>query len=187
MQGCFRFSMNGKAPPLGSKTLVALEAYSYFLAKGASVGADLPGRGYPKLAKPTQPFNYERGATVYAKNCALCHGAEGQGQFSAAGKLTFPALWGARSYNWGAGMGSIKNAADFIKANMPFSQGGRLSDQESWDVAAFVDSHERPQDPRFKSSVAETRKKFHNSSMSMYGREINGVRLGKNSPPAGPQ
>ena len=49
LQGCFRYSMNGKPPALGSKPLLALETYSYFLAKGAPVGADMKGRGYPKL------------------------------------------------------------------------------------------------------------------------------------------
>ena len=187
LQGCFRYSMNGKPPAYGSKVLVALQAYSYFLAKGAPVGANLNGRGFPKLKKQAQPFSYARGEKVYAQNCALCHGADGQGQVSAAGKPVFPPLWGRHSYNWGAGMGNIRNAAAFVAANMPFSKGGTLSEQEAWDVAAFVDSHERPQDPRFTGSVAETRKKFHDSAMWMYGKTVNGVLLGEHSPPSGPQ
>ena len=187
MQGCFRFSMNGKAPPLNSKTLVALETYSYFLAKGAPTGAHLAGRGYPKLKKPALPMDYARGARVYTQRCSLCHGASGQGRASADGRTVFPPLWGAHSFNWGAGMGSVSNAANFIKANMPFSQGGSLTNQQAWDVALFVDSHDRPQDPRFVGSVAQTRQKFHNSPMSMYGRRVNGVLLGQNSPPAGPR
>ncbi len=187
MQGCFRFSMNGKVPAYDSKVLVALQAYSYFLAKGAPVGADMKGRGYPKLKKPAQPLDYARGEKVYAQNCALCHGADGQGQASAAGEPVFPPLWGAHSYNWGAGMGNISNAAAFIAANMPFSRGHTLSEQEAWDVAAFVDSHERPQDPRFTGSVPETRKKYHNSAMWKYGKTVNGVLLGEHSPPSGPQ
>ena len=185
LQGCFKFSMNGKAPPLGSKTLVALETYSYFLAKGAPTGVALPGRGYPALKAPARPFDYARGQKVYARSCALCHGANGEGQVSANGTTVFPALWGQTSFNWGAGMGDIKNAAAFIKANMPFSQGNTLTDQEAWDVAAFVDSHERPQDPRFTGSVAETRAKYHDGPTWMYGRTIDGVLLGEKSPPPG--
>ena len=49
MQGCFRYSMNGKAPPLGDPVLVAVESYAYFLAKGAPTGVKLAGQGYPKL------------------------------------------------------------------------------------------------------------------------------------------
>ncbi|MDE2465011.1 MAG: c-type cytochrome, partial [Alphaproteobacteria bacterium] len=186
MQGCFRYSMNGKVPRLGSKTLVALETYSYFLATGAPVGdTKMKGRGYPALPKPAEPFNYVRGEKIYETHCALCHGADGNGQMSANGKPTFPPLWGPHSFNWGAGMGNIKNAAGFIKANMPFSQGMTLSDQDAWDVAMFVDSHERPQDPRFTGNVAETRDKYHDGATWMYGRTVNGVLLGAHSPPSG--
>jgi len=185
LQGCFRYSMNGKVPALGSETLLALEAYSFFLAQGAPVGVDMPGRGYPALKKSAKPFDYARGEKVYKRSCALCHGANGDGQKSADGLSVFPALWGAGSFNWGAGMGNIKNAAAFIKANMPFSQSGTLTEQEAWDVAAFVDSHERPQDPRFTGSVAETRTKYHNGATWMYGRTVNGALLGAHSPPSG--
>jgi thiosulfate dehydrogenase len=176
MQGCFRYSMNGKAPPLGDKVLVALETYAYFLAKGAPVGKELEGRGYPTPAKPPLPMDFSRGAKVFEEKCSLCHGSDGQGQV-AHGDVVFPPLWGPRSFNWGAGMSSIKNAAGFIKGNMPLSQGNTLSDQEAWDVAVFMDSHERPQDPRFSKSVEETRAKYHDSG-DMYGETVNGVRLG---------
>ena len=75
-------------------------------------------------------------------------------------------------------MHQINNAAGFIKANMPFGRGGTLSDQQAWDVAYFMDAHERPQDPRYTGSIAETRRKFHDSSMSLYGIVVNGHLLG---------
>jgi len=184
MQGCFRFSMNGKAPPLGSPTLVALQSYAYWLASGARVDPNLPGRGYPKLAKPASAPDRARGEKVFAADCAFCHGPEGQGQQAGAVQV-FPPLWGPRSFNWGAGMGSVANAAAFVKANMPLGRGGSLSDQDAWDVALFMDSHERPQDPRFVDSVAVTRQRFHDSPMSMYGRRVDGVLLGEQSVPAG--
>ena len=70
---------------------------------------------------------------------------------------------------------------------MPLSQGNTLSDQDAWDVATFIDSHERPQDPRFQDSVADTRKANHDSPFDMYGTESNGVLLGQNSTPSGPR
>ena len=182
IQGCFRYSMNGKAPPLGDKVLVALESYAFFLSKGAPVGTTLAGRGYPTPAKPALAMDFARGAVVFAKKCSLCHGPDGQGQ-SSHGAVVFPPLWGPQSFNWGAGMGSIKNAAGFIKANMPLSQGNTLSDQEAWDVAAFMNSHERPQDPRFQGSIDDTRKKYHDSPNDMYGRVVNGQILGKGTGP----
>ena len=90
---------------------------------------------------------------------------------------------GPDSFNWGAGMGRISHAAAFVRANMPLGLGGSLGVQEAWDVALFMDSHERPQDPRYAGSVAETRKRYHDSPESLYGLEVNGQLLG--SRPAG--
>ena len=178
LQGCFRFSMNGKAPPLDSEVIVALQAYAWWLAKGAPTGVELAGAGYPKENfKPPQPPDYTRGAAVYAKDCALCHGADGRGQ-QVAGRNVFPPLWGPQSFNWGAGMGQLDNAAAFIKANMPLSRGGMLSDQDAWDVAMYMDAHERPQDPRYAGDVAATRAKYHDTPMSLYGTTVNGHLLG---------
>jgi thiosulfate dehydrogenase len=186
LQGCFRYSMNGKVPPLGDPILVALESYSFFLAKGLSTGEPAPGRGFPELPPPPLSADYARGGEVYAQQCAACHGADGHGQ-SSGGKVVFPPLWGPRSYNWGAGMTSIKSAAEFIHANMPLGLGGTLSVQQAWDVAAYIDSQVRPQDPRFTGDVAETRKKHHDTPFSMYGLSVNGALLGDpaSTPPAG--
>ncbi len=184
MQGCFRYSMNGKAPPLGDSVLVALESYAYWLATGAPVNTPIAGRNYPKLPAPAQAPDYARGEQLFAQHCAVCHGADGQGQ-RAAGVLVFPPLWGPESFNWGAGMGDVDKAAGFVKANMPLGLGNTLSDQDAWDVALFVDSHERPQDPRFAGSVEQTRARYHDSAMSMYGRTVNGVQLGRHSVPSG--
>ena len=177
IQGCFEYSMNGKAPPADDPIITALQTYAFWLAKGAPVGMPLPGSGYPKLKKPAQPADYARGEKVYAQNCALCHGADGLGQ-RAGGKQVFPPLWGAKSFNWGAGMHQLANAAGFIQANMPLGKGGSLSEQQAWDVAVFMNSHERPQDPRFTGSVAETRKKYHDTEDSLYGKTVNGHVLG---------
>jgi len=178
LQGCFRFSMNGKAPPLDSDVIVALQTHPWWMANGAPAGEKLAGAGYPKQGfKPPQPPDYARGAAVYAKDCALCHGADGQGQ-QVAGRNVFPPLWGPQSFNWGAGMHELDNAAAFIKANMPLSRGGTLSDQDAWDVAMYMDAHERPQDPRYAGDVAATRAKCHDTPMSLYGTTVNGHLLG---------
>ncbi|MBI3560986.1 MAG: c-type cytochrome [Gammaproteobacteria bacterium] len=177
LQGCFKYSMNGQAPPAGSPELTALTTYAFWLATGAPVGVSLPGQGYPILAKPAQPPSIERGATLYAANCALCH-AENGGGTMLDGSYVFPPLWGKDSFNWGAGMHRIDIAAGFIKANMPLSKPNSLSDQQAWDLAAFVDSHERPQDPRFQGDVAATKKTFHNNEQCFYGDKVDGHVLG---------
>ena len=185
LQGCFRYSMNGRPPPLGSPVLVALETYSYWLARGMRVDPHLPGRGYPRVPRPALPADFERGRRVYAQHCALCHGSNGAGQDAGDGSMAFPALWGDGSFNWGAGMADVNNAAGFIQANMPLSHDHSLSDQQAWDVALFMDAHERPQDPRFEGSVQATRARFHDTPDSMYGRRIGGHVLGVGAEPPG--
>ena len=176
IQGCFRFSMNGTPPAADSPEMKALVTYFHWLATGLPVGITPKGAGYPKLAKSPKPADIQRGAGVYAANCALCHGGDGNG-YASGGTQVFPPLWGARSFNWGAGMQGISTAAEFIKANMPFGAGETLTNQQAWDVAAFVVSHERPQDPRFTGSVQEIREKYH-AKNSYYGRVVNGKLLG---------
>lgn len=185
LQGCFSYSMNGRAPPLGDPVLVALESYSYWMARGAPLDPNIAGRGYPKPPKRALPPDRARGAAAYQQKCALCHGDGGEGRSANDGSPGFPALWGEDSYNWGAGMVNVTNAAAFIKSNMPFSQGGTLTDQEAWDVALFIDSHERPQDPRYAGSVEATRAKFHDGDNSLYGQRVDGQLLGSHSPPPG--
>ncbi len=183
LQGCFRFSMNGKMPPLGSDVLVALSAYSYWLAKGLPTGdSKIAGRGYPDIPEPKEAPDFARGKTVYEASCAICHAADGQGRV-VNGSVVFPPLWGPQSFNWGAGMGSISNAAKFIYANMPYGQSYSLTPQQAWDVAYFMDGHERPQDPRWQGSAAATRAKYHDNKNSLYGTKVSGVLLGDTGAP----
>lgn len=177
LRGCFTYSMNGKAPDPGDEVLVALEAYAYWMAQGAPVGQKLPGAGYGKAAAPAKVPDFQRGQAVFTAQCALCHGADGQGQRSGEVQV-FPPLWGARSYNWGAGMHQVDKAAAFIQANMPLGRGGTLSAQDAWDVSTYINSQQRPQDPRFTQDVATTRAQFHDSPYSLYGTTVNGKLLG---------
>lgn len=149
IQGCFRFSMNGKVPPADGPVIAALSAYSYWLSTGAPIGRELPGRGYPQVPEPEGGYDLARGERIYRSRCALCHGENGEGQRS-GGDFVFPPLWGPESFNGGAGMHRIHTAAAFIQANMPLGKGGTLSDQDAGDVAAFMNRHERPEDPRLQ-------------------------------------
>lgn len=193
---CFTYSMNaqgsasGKAPAPGSEVYRDLVSYMAWLARGTPVGETLRGAGYPAISKPSGGYDLTRGQIVFQQNCALCHGVHGQGARDDKGNTTFPPLWGRASYNWGAGMAQVDMAAAFIKANMPLGNPGSLTDQQAWDVAAYIDSHERPKDPRQRRTVAEAARKYHPHEDSFYGRTLRGHLLGtgvgaKASSPAG--
>lgn len=179
MQGCFTFSMNGKPPAADSEILAALTTYAYWLSTGAPTGKALPGRGFDEPPPPSGGYDIARGKAVYDKQCVVCHGENGEGK-KVGVTTVFPALWGKDSYNWGAGMHRINTAAGFIQHNMPLGRGETLSDREAWDVAAYINSHERPQDPRLVGSIDETRKRYHaDDGVNLYGVEVNGKKLGQ--------
>jgi thiosulfate dehydrogenase len=178
IQDCFRFSMNGTPPPDDSEIMVALQSYFFWLATGAPTGEKLKGAGFPDLPEPAEVPSIARGSAVFAANCAACHGTDGQGRrVPGLVRYQFPPLWG-NSYNWGAGMESVELAARFIHANMPWGLKEALSVQQAWDVAMFIDSHDRPQDPRFTGDLAKSRARYHNSKWSLYGTSQGGVLLG---------
>ena len=161
IQGCFTYSENGKPPPADSDVMKGLVSYFAFLATGAPVNTDMKIAGFAGIDKAPQKPDPQRGAKVYAENCVICHGADGEGT-KLGDDYQFPPLWGDASFNWGAGMHRINTAAAFIYSNMPLGREGFLSVQDAWDVAAWVDSHDRPQDPRFDGDVEATRAQFHN-------------------------
>lgn len=186
VQGCFKYSMNAQAsaagapPAADSDTIVSLVAYSYWLATGAPTGDHrMPGRGYPRLKEAAEKPDAGRGKALYAQQCAICHGGEGQGVLDSDGVTLFPPLWGAVAYNWGAGMHRVDTAAAFIRHNMPLGLGDTLTEQEAWDLAQFINSHERPQDPRFAGDLEETAREFHSNPFSLYGKPgLDGGLLG---------
>ena len=70
---------------------------------------------------------------------------EKENRISVAGYL-YPPLWGEHSYNTSAGLYRLSKFAGFIKDNMPFGsnyENEHLSNEEAWDLAAFVNSQPR--------------------------------------------
>lgn len=138
IQECFQRSENGRPLPARSPEMVGLVAYAQWLSLGQVTGRPLPGRGLVVL--PHLTGNPERGAIIYTEKCAKCHGAGGAGT-----PPNFPPLWGPSAYNAGAGMNRISTMAEFVRQNMPQDHPGTLTEQEAYDVAAYV--HSRPHTP----------------------------------------
>lgn len=140
---CFERSLNGKALPSDSEPMHDILAYLTWLSAGVPVGTPVEGRGFKKVEHPPEP-DPTRGEALFASRCSACHGAEGQGLAGPDGSYTFPPLWGDASFNVAAGMARLDTASAFVRWNMPLGQGGTLTDQEAYDVAAFFITQPRP-------------------------------------------
>jgi thiosulfate dehydrogenase len=134
---CVERSLNGRALPADSSKLQAIVAYITWLSQGVPSGATLSWRGLQRIdsRRPLDPAN---GKKVFASKCAFCHGSDG------LGTMVAPPVWGPQSYNIAADMARVSVAASFIKSNMPRARGWSLSDEDAYDVAAYVNSQPRP-------------------------------------------
>lgn len=140
---CFERSLNGKRLPLDSPEMTAILTYMQWLSREVPTGESVPGRGFLRIEPPAPP-SPERGLARYREECASCHGKDGAGR-GENGTATFvPPLWGPQSFNIGAGLARLSNAAAFIKANMPQGKAGTLSDQDAYDIAAYFTRQPRP-------------------------------------------
>ncbi len=146
---CFERSLNGTAPDSNSKEYQAIYAYIKWLGQDVKKGEKPIGSGIEKLPFLERAADPIKGKQVYTSQCQSCHGATGEGQLSLGGNsFEYPPLWGQHSYNSGAGLFRISNLAGYLHSNMPFKQSThsnpKLTSEEAWDVAAYVNSQPRP-------------------------------------------
>lgn len=149
VNGCMERSMNGRALALDSREMKAFLAYMKWLSNGVPDGTRFIGAGTLAVKEPGRAADLRHGAKVYAETCAACHGEHGQGQRSEGGAgYQFPPLWGSDSYNNGAGMARLLNAAGFAKHNMPLGtkfDAPVLTDEDAYDVAGYINGQPRPE------------------------------------------
>ncbi len=151
VNSCMTRSMNGRAMPDEAPEMRAIVAYVKFLSTGVPGRERLPGMGTGKMPELPRAADPQRGKAIYARVCLGCHNADGSGirnglPQGAMGYLV-PPLWGADSFNDGAGMARLTNIANFVHFNMPHGVDyldARLTPAQSWDVAAYVVSQPRP-------------------------------------------
>ncbi|MGC2854634.1 c-type cytochrome [Novispirillum sp. DQ9] len=154
VNGCMQRSMAGKPLPEDSREMKAFLAYIAFLSQDVPKGAEIVGAGVQAIAVPNRRANPERGAEVFAENCAVCHGEDGMGKrrgtVGDAQGYEFPPVWGQDSYNNGAGMYRLAMATRFVVNNMPLGSAHdaqTLSLDDAYDVMAFVNSQPRGEKP----------------------------------------
>lgn len=145
---CFERSLNGNGLDTASKEMQAIKAYIEFLGTNVEKGKTAEGSGFKALTYLDRAADPAKGKLVYEQKCQSCHQADGQGTLSVDGaEYSFPPLWGNNSYNDGAGLYRITNFARYVKYNMPLgasSDSPQLTDEEAWDIAAYVNTQQRP-------------------------------------------
>ncbi len=160
---CLERSMNGKKIDSLSKEMRAMVAYINWVGKDVKKGVSPKGASVVELPFLDRAADIDNGKISYQKNCVTCHGENGDGKFNADSiTYLYPPLWGENSYNTAAGLYRLSRIAGFIKSNMPNLTSSfekpTLTDEEAWDIAAYVSSMPRPE-KKFKNDWPDISKK----------------------------
>ena len=145
---CFQRSLNGQAPDSGTREVHAMIAYLQWLGTNVPRGKKPAGSGIAALPFMKRAADPDKGKRAYDLKCSRCHGPGGAGLKDKDGKsYLYPPLWGDNSYNTGASFFRLSRLAGFIRDNMPWGADYRkkeLTDEEAWDLSAFINSQPRP-------------------------------------------
>jgi thiosulfate dehydrogenase len=147
---CIERSLNGKPLDSLSKEMRAMVSYITWLGKDVPKGKKAEGSGLVEMEWMPRAADPGKGKRLYMQQCLICHGREGQGQKLSADTpgYIYPPLWGPNSFNTAAGLYRLSNLGRYIFANMPngatFDK-PTLTQEQAWDIAAFVESMPRPE------------------------------------------
>ncbi|CAN5410138.1 hypothetical protein BH11BAC1_BH11BAC1_12030 [soil metagenome] len=176
---CFSRSLNGAPIDTTSKEMNAYLAYINWLGQTFHKEKKQTGsEGIKALKLIDRAADPEKGQAVYELYCVRCHGHDGNGQFvtdvmkdvtkQQGGTATtddlyyYPPLWGSNSFNGVATLYRISKMAAFIQRNMPYPANYNttvLNVEQAWDVAAYVNSRERPIKDYSKDYLTDISKK----------------------------
>jgi thiosulfate dehydrogenase len=147
---CFERSLHGRDLDTGSREMKAIAAYINWVGREVAKNIKPPGAGISDLGFPGRAADTARGRVVYTLQCQRCHGSAGEGlpNMDSSGYI-YPPLWGKNSYTSAAGLYRISRFAGYVRDNMPYNlsthRAPLLSEEECWDVGAFVNSQPRPE------------------------------------------
>ena len=145
---CLQRSLNGESIDSNSKEMKAIIAYMKWLGDGIKKDSTPKGSGIMNIPYLDRAADPQNGKMVFINKCQRCHGDDGQGKKKSDGFYEYPPLWGEHSFNTAAGLYRISRFAGYVKNNMPFGEveyhNPQLTNEEAWDVAAFVNSQPRP-------------------------------------------
>jgi thiosulfate dehydrogenase len=145
---CIERSLNGQPLDDSSREMRAIIAWFKWLGTGVKKGTTPNGTGITSLPFLPRAADPVKGELVYRAQCMQCHGSEGEGyKHPDSVEWRYPPLAGPHSYNTGAGLFRLSRFAGYVKSNMPYGttwDNPVLTDEEAWDVAAYVNSLARP-------------------------------------------
>ncbi len=169
---CFQRSLNGDTLHPQSKEMKAIVAYIQWLGQAVPKNKSPKGVGLYKVKNLNRAADPLQGQFVYAQKCMSCHGGDGQGLPKPENRIeTYPPLWGDHSYNEGAGLFRLSSFAGYVKVNMPLGanvDNPLLTDEEAWDLAAFVNSKPRPKHKFLKTDWPDPSKKPYDHPFGPY-------------------
>ncbi len=143
---CMVRSMNGRPLPIDSYEMDCIVAYYQWISNEVIPQVAEKYDALLKIKLLDRAADPNLGRMIYNRKCNTCHGENGAGAYL-TGEIEkgfdIPSVWGIDSYNNGAGMYRLITVAEFIKAKMPYYN-ANLTDEEAWDVAAYVISKPHP-------------------------------------------
>ena len=87
------------------------------------------GLGPTSVLAQDEERQVEQGKAIYARRCAKCHGANGEGKMG-------PSLVGPQHHLGGYGTADV--LFDYTQQVMPADRPGRMQDVEYWAVLAYI-------------------------------------------------
>jgi thiosulfate dehydrogenase len=147
---CIERSLNGDRLDENSREMKAFVSYISWVGSEVDKGSYPKEAGIPELPPLDRAADPGKGKLVYEFHCSRCHGANGEGLRAENGiEWKYPPLYNNGSYNVGAGLYRLSRFAGYVKLNMPYdlatTEKPILTDEEAWDVAAFINSRPRPE------------------------------------------
>ena len=144
---CMERSLDGTSVDSLSKEMKAMVAFFKWIGKDVKKGVKPAGSGIVEIPFIARAADPQKGKIVFENSCQRCHGNDGGGiMFPDSSGYIYPPLWGPHSFNVSAGLYRVSRLAAFIKYNMPLDltqTSPQLTDEEAWDVAAFIASQPR--------------------------------------------
>mgnify|MGYP003776058403 CR=1 FL=1 len=146
---CIERSLNGKKLNNSSREMRAFVSYINWVGQGVPKNFKPRGTGLWELKPISRAADPLKGKLIFTNICQRCHGMQGEGlRENDKAEWKYPPLWGENSFNTGAGLYRLSRFAGYVKTNMPYGiatfNKPVLTDEEAWDVAAYVNTMPRP-------------------------------------------